>query len=62
MGFFSCIPFVSRNSYQLTELDLDENNSFYHLLKICHLLVIKEGEESQEYSLKITSDENFIEA
>ena len=31
-------------------------------MKICHLLVIKEGEESQEDSLKIRSDENFLEA
>ena len=36
--------------------------TFYQLLKIRHLLVIKEGEESQEDSLKIRSDENFLEA
>jgi hypothetical protein len=35
---------------------------FYQLLKIRHFLVIREGEESQEGSLKIISDENFIEA
>ena len=44
------------------ELDLDEYNSFYELLKFRHLLVIREGEESQEDSLKITSDEKFLEA
>ena len=46
----------------MTESNLDEWNSFYQLSKICHLLVIREGEESQEDSLKITSDENFLEA
>jgi hypothetical protein len=41
---------------------LDEYNSFYQLSKIRYLPVIREGEESQEDSLKITSDENFPEA
>ena len=44
------------------ELISNEWNSFYHLSKICHLLVIREGEESQEDSLKIRSVENFLEA
>ena len=35
---------------------------FYQLLKIHHLLVIREGEESQEDSLKITSYEIFPKA
>ena len=35
---------------------------FYQLSKICHLLVIREGEESQEDSLKIRSDKNVSEA
>jgi hypothetical protein len=45
----------------MMEYNLDEYNSFYQLLKICHLLVIREGEESQEDSLKIRSDKNCME-
>jgi hypothetical protein len=34
---------------------------FSNFLKIRHLPVIREGEESQEDSLKIRGDENFLE-
>ena len=40
---------------------MDEYNSFYHLSKFHHLLVIREREESQEDSLKMRSVENFLE-
>ena len=46
----------------LTESNSNEYNSFYQFSKIHHLLVIREGEESQEDSLKIRRDENFLEA
>jgi hypothetical protein len=62
MGFCSCLLFVSWNTFQLTELYLGEHNSFDQLSKIRHLLVIREGVESQEDSLKITSDEKFLES
>ena len=41
---------------------LDEYNSFYQHSKIHQLLVMRGGEESQEASVKITSDENSSEA
>ena len=44
------------------KLYLDEYISFYQLSKIRHLQVIREGEESQENSLKIRSDKKFSEA
>ena len=44
------------------ESNSDEWNSFDQLLNIDHLLVIREGEESQVDSLKIRSDKNFLEA
>lgn len=43
------------------ELNSDVHNTFYQLSKIRHLLVIREGEESQEDNSKIISDENFSE-
>ena len=44
------------------ELDLDEYNSFYQHSKILQLWVMRGGEESHEDSLKITNDENYLEA
>ena len=46
----------------MMESNLDKYNSFYHPLKSYHLLVAKEGEESQEDSSKIRSVENFMGA
>ena len=46
----------------MIELNLDEWNSFYHLSKLLHLLVIRECEESQEDNSKIRSVENFLES
>jgi hypothetical protein len=50
------IELISTNGigFRLVEL-------IYQLSKIRHLPMIREGEESQEDSLKITSDENFPE-
>ena len=43
----------------MIESNFDEENSFYHLSKSHHLSMTKEGEESQEDSLKIRSVEIF---
>ena len=52
----------SYNSTHLKESNLYEHDSFYQLLKFLHLLVIREGEESQEDRLKIRSVIFFLEA
>jgi hypothetical protein len=39
----------------MTDLNLDEYNSFYQLLNHGHPLVTRVGEESQGYSLKFES-------
>ena len=46
----------------MTESNLDEKNSFYHLSKPRRSLLAREGEESQEDSLKIGSVRNNSEA
>ena len=61
-GFFShAFPLAHRTHVNWRNWISMSRTHFYQLSKTHHLSVIKEGEESQEDTLKIRSDEKFPE-